>query len=241
MRTLGLNVGDGVASEDGMDRQSSHRGGLPVQIKSGKLATITSRVRVAEKWPHSFLGRQFIGVNKQYEELSLAEFCAGYTGILREEVSASVLAFRMEHLEHLMYFATIYSWSCVLRFHAAVLVEIEKGVRKWGDDTRHLEAMTLVHQRQEPKKKEVKSRSASAKPLFCALYQGGSCPHPGDHEGTINGRSCFLRHICAKCLQSFGTTVSHGDKSASFPLKNPPPSSLVVSSASGGAAPPVSG
>ena len=33
-----------------MDHQSSHRDSLPVQIKSGKLATITSHVRVAEKW-----------------------------------------------------------------------------------------------------------------------------------------------------------------------------------------------
>ena len=50
MITFRLNVGDNAASEDGMDNLSSHRGGLPVQIKSGKLAAITSRVRVAEKW-----------------------------------------------------------------------------------------------------------------------------------------------------------------------------------------------
>ena len=237
MRRLGLLRGDPAMSEDGFGNTDARTMPQSAQlrtinapvIKSGKLATITSRVVVAEKWPHSFLGRQFVGANKQYEDLTIAEFCAGFTGILKEESSASVLAFRLSHLEHLMYFATIYTWSSVLKLHAAVLVEIEKGIRKWGDDTRHLEATTLVPARQDSRhnSKGKGSNRGTQRILFCAAFQNGSCQHSQDHEGMLGGRQAFLRHVCAKCLQSYGTAQPHGDKSSACPLNNSsnPPSS----------------
>lgn len=42
-----------------------------------------------------------------------------------------------------MYFAQQYEWPAVLSFHGAVLLEIERGLLKWGDSFFHLESRTL--------------------------------------------------------------------------------------------------
>ena len=75
----------------------------------------------AEKWPHSYLGRKYVGANKEYEDLTLAEFCAGYSAILLEEQSSSILRFRLQHFEHLMYHATLYTWARMLTLAVAAL------------------------------------------------------------------------------------------------------------------------
>ena len=56
-----------------------------------------------------------------YDELSLEEFVAGYSAILLlPQVSPRERQHRTEHLDSLMYLASIYQRS----FHAAVLMEI---------------------------------------------------------------------------------------------------------------------
>ena len=234
LRRYGLQRNDPTPSEDGMSLAGDVQAPPLTRptVKSGKCVSVTSRVVLAEMWPHSFLGRQFIGINKQYEDLSISEFCAGYSGILREVQSASVLRYRLLHLEDLMYFASIYSWSSVLKFHAAVLVEIEKGVLKWGDDFRHLQSTTLitrVESRRDNGKGSGQTKNSGGKNsvLYCAAYQNGMCSFPNDHEGVLNGQTRVLRHVCAKCLHANPRSiVQHPDKSPQCPLnagRNMPP------------------
>ena len=87
LRRYGLQRNDPALSErDDASQVGDIRGpSSRTPVKSGKLVHITSRVVQAEKWPHSYLGRQYVGANKQFEDLSLAEFCAGYAAILLEE------------------------------------------------------------------------------------------------------------------------------------------------------------
>ena len=72
MQQLGLVRGEPAMSEDGFGNPDTHT--LPQYaqlrtintpvIKSSKLSSITSRVVVTEKWPHSFLERQFAGISR---------------------------------------------------------------------------------------------------------------------------------------------------------------------------------
>ena len=58
--------------------------------KSGKSKTLTSYVRFPQEWPHSHLSLSFVSRPKQYEELTIAEFCAGFAAILEVETNKEV-------------------------------------------------------------------------------------------------------------------------------------------------------
>ena len=111
--------------------------------RSGKSKRLTSNVKYPEKWPHSQLSLHFVNKGKKYEELSLAEFSAGYATIL-EASSDSKKAHRLSHFKELMYLATRYQWRCVLNYHAACLLEIERGRMQWGDNFQVLQNTTLA-------------------------------------------------------------------------------------------------
>lgn len=75
----------------------------------------------------------YVTTDVGYDELSLEEFVAGYSAILLLlQVSSRERLHRMEHLGALMYLASIYEWLAVHSFHAAVLMEIERGRLHWG-------------------------------------------------------------------------------------------------------------
>ena len=94
---------------------------------------MTSYVKYPQKWPHSHLKFHFVSKDKKFDDLSIPEFCAGYMSILKVCKSAHQEA-RIAHLEELMYEATTKPWKSVLNYHAACLLEIERGNLKWGDN-----------------------------------------------------------------------------------------------------------
>ena len=111
--------------------------------RSGKSKTVTSYVRFPQERPHSQLSLHFVNREKKYEELSIAEFCAGYSTIL--EMSRGVeKKHRLSHFKELMYLATKYTWKSVLSYHAACLMEIERGHLKWGSSFLVLQSTTLA-------------------------------------------------------------------------------------------------
>ena len=113
-------------------------------MKSGKESKITTTVLYPQLWPHSFLSLTNARRDIKYDELTLEEFVAGYGQILQSpdivEIERSA---RLKHLVSLMYFAQQYEWQAALSFHRAVLLEIERGLLKWGDSLFHLESRTL--------------------------------------------------------------------------------------------------
>jgi len=61
----------------------------------------------------------------------MTEFVAGYAQILQPKaISAFEVSERHKHLVSLMYFAQQFTWSAVLNFRGAVLLEIEWGLIK---------------------------------------------------------------------------------------------------------------
>ena len=57
--------------KDGKERRRSHR--------SGKSKSVSSRVKYPQEWPNSHLNLHFVSRKKDYEELTMSEFCAGYS------------------------------------------------------------------------------------------------------------------------------------------------------------------
>lgn len=109
------------------------------KLKSGREAKPTSSVLYPQLWPQSFLCLTRVQREVNYEDLTMAEFVAGYTQILQsKDISALERSDRLKHLVSLMYFAQQFEWSAVLNFHGAVLLEIERGLIKWGDSFMHL-------------------------------------------------------------------------------------------------------
>ncbi|XP_048577649.1 kinesin-like protein KIN-14H isoform X5 [Nematostella vectensis] len=125
------------------------------KLKSGKEDRPTSEVVVKQLWPQRFLSLTRASQEITYERLTMAEFVAGYAQILQlREISSFERAKRHKHLVTLMYHAQLYEWEAVLAFHGAVLLEIERGLLKWGDSFSHLESRTLHGQLLSPPKKQ---------------------------------------------------------------------------------------
>lgn len=97
-------------------------------LRSGKASKLTSRVVNPQLWPHSHLNLSYVSKDKKYDDLTLAEFAAGYAAILQkltlppQELHACIV-----HLSSLMYMATQFTWSSVRDLHVAALFEIECG------------------------------------------------------------------------------------------------------------------
>ena len=111
--------------------------------RSGKSKSITSDVMFPQEWPHSHLSLHFVNRKKAYEELSLGEFCAGYSAIL-EFTRGSERDHRISHLKELMYLSTKFTWKSILNYHGACLMEIERGHLNWGDSFLILQSTTLA-------------------------------------------------------------------------------------------------
>ena len=100
----------------------------------------------------------------------MAEFVAGYAQILQsKDISALEVSERQKHLVSLMYFAQQFTRLAVLNFLGSVVLEIERGLIKWGDSFMHLESRTL-HSHSLPEKSTaelpVKTGSSKSSPLL---------------------------------------------------------------------------
>ena len=79
---LGLSSSN-LEDEGGASNKKSARG---TKLRSGKTVKLTSRVVTPQLWPHSFLSLAYVSKDRNYDELTLAEFAAGYASILHFEV-----------------------------------------------------------------------------------------------------------------------------------------------------------
>ena len=233
---------DSSSSEDKKGRKKSRRkknkkkkDKSSGKHKSGKSKRLTSYVKFPQKWPHSHLSLHFVNRNKKFEELSLAEFCAGFATIL-EIGSESKRLHRIAHFKELMYLATRYQWKCVLNYHAACLLEIERGHLKWGDSFQVLQSTTLAggfltrggsngsNAASNGSASNVRSSASGAgsddgPTVFCRNYQRGYCSHPRDHYGQFKGENRLLKHMCAKCWLEGKKIELHPENSDDCPLK----------------------
>ena len=209
---------DVESSDEDTAKASKSRGKQHKKLKSGKTAKITSRIVNPQIWPHSELSLSHVSKEVAYDELSIEEFTAGYCAILKSKRLTEVeRTARINHLYDIMYLAMHYEWSAVRRFHAAVLLEIERGHLQWGDSFHYLERHSF-HDQLKRNVKQKSPQSTRANPvLFCRDYQRGKCRHDKDHFGTIRGNKKWLQHICAKCWITSRAMEKHPEFSSSCP------------------------
>lgn len=114
---LGLFSSDSE-DEGGVSTKRSSRG---KKLKSGKTAKLTIHVVTPQLWPTSFLSLAYVSKDRNYDELTLAEFAAGYASILQlNSLSSNERPGRLNHFVVLMYFVTQFTWPAVREFHAAI-------------------------------------------------------------------------------------------------------------------------
>ena len=65
-------------------------------------------------------------------------------GIVHSGILCWVRNNRIAHFKELMYLSTKYQWKCILNYHAACLLEIERGHFVWGDSFQMLHSTTLA-------------------------------------------------------------------------------------------------
>ena len=164
----------------------------------------------------------YVSKKKTYDDLSIQEFCAGYATIIENTKSQREQKHRITHLnKDLMYLATKYRWECVLSFHAACLLEIERGHLRWGDSFQSLQITTLAGGfiQSSPVSQRPVTRSQEGPIAFCKNFQRGVCPEDNDHMGELNGSERFLRHICARCWLLHRKKASHPEDSEECPSR----------------------
>ena len=188
------------------------------------------------KWPHENLGARYNNFGKtdfQYKNLDMRLLSAGEINICNlAEVSGKEKSARLKLLGDIMFNSAYYQWQALLRFHAAVLTEVELGNMCWGDDYYRLEQQMLmpfplVKERIEKKvEKQGKGRegarggqgaNAERPPIFCGDYQRGECSQGSSHHGWFFGSRVMLHHICSKCLKCSNTRVQHPSTNTDCP------------------------
>ena len=216
-------------SEDEVVRKK--KGKSKKKKKSGKNKKLTSSVKHPQEYPHSNLKFHFVGKEKKYDELSIAEFCAGYMSIVKSCERAQRQA-RIDHLEELMYHATTRPWKSVLNYHAACVLEIERGNLKWGDNFQMhgLQSITLSETfshnsrggnsatKQSGEKFSANDNRAPIR--FCKNFQRGTCQFDRDHYGLLNNERHYLKHICGNCWVHLKKQSPHSEQSDTCPLFN---------------------
>ena len=119
-----------------------------------------------------------------------------------------------------MYLATKYRWDCVLNFHAACLLEIERGHIGWGDSFQSLQITTLAGGFIQTGAGQQRSAKGHDGPIvFCRNFQRGLCSEDNDHPGELNGTQRLFRHICAKCWLLHRKKASHAENDEECPSK----------------------
>lgn len=185
------------------------------KMKSGKTAKVTSRVLKPQIWPQSELCLNFVSKDIKYEDLTIEEFVAGYSAILMSKsISIKEREDRLEHLNSIMHLAIVHDWSSIKNFHAAVLLEIERGKSKWGDSFLHLEHRTLTGHAKSKTDKSTENKRNMSGVLFCRDFQREKCTHTKDHFSTIKGERKWVSHICATCWIKDKVKKSHTEFSS---------------------------
>lgn len=182
-----VNTSSDDSDDDSHEKQKKRKASKRGKLKSGKTAKVSSRVVNPQIWPQSELSLGYVSKNVPFEELTIEEFVAGYSAIILLDISRREKHARIEHLQSLMYLATLYEWPAVRSFHGAVLLEIERGRLSWGDSFLHLENRSLVGSAKKTAKPESKKSSNSSPVLFCRDYQKGSCTNSKDHFALLKG------------------------------------------------------
>ena len=169
----------------------------------------------------------------KYRDLDLRLLTAGEINICSMYgVSQKERNARMKLLGDVVFNSSFYQWHAILKFHAAVLSEIQDGNLQWGEDYYRLEQQMLMpfpfiktkteKQGLKPVKKADVSRGTqggSDRVIFCADFQKKTCTQDDSHYGWFFGNRIMLHHVCGVCLKESNQKAQHSPSSGDCPNK----------------------
>ncbi|XP_070543551.1 uncharacterized protein [Ptychodera flava] len=134
--------------------------------------------------------------------MTLNEFVEGFTAILlSSDVTDKEKRLRLQHLNMLMRYASVFPWDAVLKFHGAFLQDIEYGRRSWDSDGTDLKELYLYPRASEKKQGRASraNKNNDDSVQYCWAWQDGKC----------NDKSCKYSHICSACFKYRNQRVDH--------------------------------
>ena len=170
---------------EGWDRQ-----GLSDRLHGGELSDCDEGGIL---WPNENLGPRYNNFGKadtKFRQLDMRMLVAGELNIVCNcGVSVKEREARLRLLSDINFYSAHYQWPALLKFHAAVLSEVEKGQMQWGDDHSGLEQQMLMPFPLTKGKTECRQeKGVNAAPkvtngggkaddriLYCAEYQNDLC------------------------------------------------------------------
>jgi len=156
-------------------------------------------------------------------------FVAGEIEIISTCKSSCEKQGRIGLLKRLMYLNSTYEFATIKTLYAAILRDIEIGLKQWSDDFSSVENAILPKNSSKPKgatfvrRDRLDERPKSTKfgddekVWFCSPYQRNKCLHKGQHTVTVKGRLRWALHICASCWQKDSKKLEHPECSSACP------------------------
>ena len=188
------------------------------KFKSQRGGSETVYVKKEVPWPHNFV----LGGSKKsrvsYDALSLSQWVAGFSQIIREEPNNDTRNQMLDYLTDLMEDSHDFGWQAAKGSHAVLLCRMEDGKITWDETSKidrvrraHAQRLTSGHpQNVQSKKGERKDRA-----IPCKFFQKDSCSHTKDHE--TNGQ--LYLHVCSIC-HSQGKSLTHTSSTCRNRTKN---------------------
>ena len=184
-------------------------------------------------WPHNFLATRDIGLSEKgipYNALDLRLLTLGELEILAlPSLSSEERRARSTLLKDILYYAANYEWGDLLRLHASVLTEVERGTRQWTDSTARLEQQILL---QASRKSSITNLGGNANSkvsqggdkqkradYWCFDFNYKKCTLDAPHKIDINGKEFMGSHFCAKCFAVSKVKAGHPASSDVCPNK----------------------
>jgi len=198
--------------------------------KSGIESKISDDVVNKQKFPQAHLRFDFASQHLSFSQLDLNLLVAGELEIISACRDKKEKNGRIDLLKSLMYLAKSHDISVIRSLYAAVLREIEIGIKNWGDDFSYVESAILSKQKSQGKSGAVRFGDGKykAQPAnlpedkaesmwFCSKYQRNKCPHKSAHSLVVNGKMRYAKHICASCWLKDHKSLDHPECSSACP------------------------
>ena len=161
------------------------------------------RTLYPQQWPHILAP----GEPKLYNELTLAEFTAGYLAIVEKCPDATQKSLFLHHLADLMSLACSYQWSAVHAFHYKVLHTLELGLVKWGDSFDGFKQPFFIPTNLLPSVGSPSHEKAPEKARRGVHQRPSASQQPPRHQicddwswfDDCSNEACSKLHICIVC------------------------------------------
>ena len=130
-----------LTDDDSSDKKKKKKG---KKKKSGINSKASDRVKFPQRWPQAYLQFEYVNKQLKFDDLDFKQFIAGEIEIIGErDLSKSERKGRLDMLKKIVYYSSIYEFRGLKAFYAAWVRDIERGIKKWSDDSSYLETAML--------------------------------------------------------------------------------------------------